>query len=89
MISNLLINNAFLHVQGDLLSQSDRRFIYFSSGGGCKSTQTCLSYWSDVCVCEENEVEAIQKFAKRISPVLIHLTAWPWRLQCGRLLLMM
>lgn len=66
MINNLLINIAFLHVQGDLLSRSNWRFIYlFPVEEDVK----------DVCEGEENEVEVIQKFAKRISPMLIHLTA--------------
>lgn len=64
MINNLLINNAFLHVQGDLLSGSGQRFIYLfpvEEDVKAHSTQTCLICWSDVCEGEENEVEAIQK----------------------------
>lgn len=66
MINNLL-NNAFLHVQGNLLSRADQRFtVSFFPAEDVKAhrTQTCLICWSDVWEGEENEVEAIQKVAK-------------------------
>lgn len=53
------------------------------------TNMTCFITCSDVWKKKENEVEAIQKFAKGIPPMLINLTDWSRCLQGNKLFLMM